>query len=149
MSIFDQIKGKVKQEMEQREAQKAFVENHKGSEAICEYIVNMFDKGNSAYYWLKENKTPLYPIVQESRVQLCYMQAGDGKSFSGIKPKDIPVATIYFNEMYEWYGLKNGEGYRILDNKVQMKTLEYMISREVQKLPHIKYNAGFLVKMFN
>ena len=44
MSIFDQIKGKVKQEMEQREAQKAYVENHKGSEAICEYIVNLFEK---------------------------------------------------------------------------------------------------------
>ena len=76
------------------------------------------------------------------------MQTGDGQSLKGIVPKDIPVATIYFNEMYDWYGLKNGEGYRILDNKLQMKTLENRISQEVQKLSHIRYNGGFLVKMF-
>lgn len=148
MSIFDNIKGRVQQEMAQREQMKAYVENHKGTEAICSYIVDLFDKGNSGYYWLKENKTPLYPVVQESRVQLCYMQTGDGQSLKGVIPKNVPVATIYFNEMYDWYGLENGEGYRILDNKLQMKTLETRISLAVQKLPHIKYNAGFLVKMF-
>lgn len=148
MSIFDNIKGRVQQEMAQREQQRAYIKNHKGTEAICTYIADMFDKGNSGYYWLKDNKTPLYPIVEESRVKLCYMQTGDGQSLKGVIPKNIPVATISFQEMYEWYGLSNGEGYRILDNKFQMKTLEDLISFEVQKLSHIRYNGGFLVKMF-
>ncbi len=148
MSILENLKGKVKQEMEQREQLKAYVENHKGTEAICAYMTCFFDKGDSGYYWLKENKIPLYPVVQESRVQLCYMWTGKAQSFKDVIPKDVPVKTIYFNEMYEWYGLNRGEGYQILNTRVERKTLEMKISQEVQKLPHIKYSTGFLVKMF-
>ena len=65
-----------------------------------------------------------------------------------MKPKDIEVSRYSFQEMYSWYGLAEGCGYSALTSRTQLNTLENMINMEVQKLPHIKYNNGFLVKMF-
>ena len=65
-----------------------------------------------------------------------------------MKPKDIEVANYSFLEMYRWYGLDEGNGYQDLYSRTELNTLESMINSEVEKLPHIKYNNGFLVKMF-
>ena len=61
---------------------------------------------------------------------------------------DIEVAKYTFQEMYRWYGLGEGVGYAGLSTRTEMDELESMINSEVQKLPHIKYNNGYLVKMF-
>lgn len=139
---------KIAKEKEQRAQEQAFVRNHEGSKAICEYMVNLFQKGQPGYEWVKKNRIGLYPVINSTSVSLCYMQAGDGKSFSGIKSKDIEVAQYSFQEMYHWYGLNEGVGYARLTSRTQFKELENMINSAVQKLPHIKYNIGFLVKMF-
>lgn len=139
---------KLTKDKEQLAQEKAFVRNNDGSKAICEYMVNLFQKGNPGYVWVKKNRVGLYPVINSSSVSLCYMQAGDGKSFSGMKPKDIEVAQYSFQEMYSWYGLAEGVGYASLTSRTQFNELENMINLEVQKLPHIKYNNGFLVKMF-
>ena len=134
MAIFRQLLEtageKLTKDKEERAQEQAFVRNNEGSKAICEYMVNLFQKGNSR------------------SVSLCYMQPGDGKSFSGMKTKDIEVAQYSFEEMYNWYGLAESVGYASLTSRTQLNELQWMIESEVQKLPHIKYNAGFLVKMF-
>lgn len=133
---------------DEREAEKNFVRENKGTEAICAFIAQQFEKGNPGYNWVKKNKVGLYPIVHDSSVSLCYMQPGDGESFSGMRPKDIEVASYSFLEIYEWFGLEEDEGYRVLKSRTQKNELENMISSEVQKLAHIKYNNGFMVKLF-
>lgn len=75
------------------------------------------------------------------------MQPGDGQSFSGVIPKDIEVANYGFEEIYGWYGL-GGYGYKSLNSRTQLNALENMINMEIDKLPHIKYNNGFWVRMF-
>ena len=76
------------------------------------------------------------------------MQSGNGQSFSGMKPKDIEVANYSFLEMYRWYEFDEGCGYHELHSRTELNVLENMTNSEVEKLPHIKYNNGFLVKMF-
>lgn len=139
---------KLTKDKEQRAQEEAFVKNNEGSKAICAYIVNLFKKGNPGYDWVKKNHEGLFTVINKDSVSLCYMQAGDGQSFSGMKPKDIEVSRYSFQEMYSWYGLAEGCGYSALTSRTQLNTLENMINMEVQKLPHIKYNNGFLVKMF-
>ena len=138
----------ISKDKEQREQERALVYHNEGSKAICEYIVNLFQKGNPGYDWVKKNRIGLYPVINPRSVSLCYMQAGDGKSLSGVKPKDVEVAQYSFQEMYSWYGLDEGVGYACLTSRTQFNALEDMIASEVLKLPHIKYNNGFLVKMF-
>lgn len=139
---------KLTKDKEQRAREQEFVRNNEGSKAICAFMVDLFQKGNPGYDWLKKNKVGLYPVIYSDSVSLCYMQTGDGKSLSGIKPKDMEVARYTFQEMYDWYGLQEGAGYTSLTSRTQFNELETMINIEVQKLPHIKYNNGFLVKMF-
>lgn len=111
-------------------------------------MVDLFDKGNAGYAWVKQNRVGLYPVVGEESVALCYMQPGDGQSFSGIKPKDVVVSEYSFQEIYSWYNLEAGSGYERLTSRTQLNALEQQIHSEVQKLPHIKFNNGYLVKMF-
>lgn len=139
---------KLTKDKEQRAQEQAFVRNNEGSKAICTFMVDLFQKGSSGYDWVKKNRVGLYPVINSDSVSLCYMQAGDGQSLSGIKPKDIAVARYSFQEMYSWYGLHEGVGYASLTSRTQLNELESMINSEVQKLPHIKYNNGFLVKIF-
>lgn len=139
---------KITKDKEQREREEAFVKNNIGSKAICEFLVNKFEKENSAYNWVKENKIGLYPVINEDSVSLCYMQPGDGQSFSGMKPKDVEVVNYSFREMFDWYGLKENEGYAVLSTRTQLNALETMIHNEVGNLPHIKFNNGFMVRMF-
>lgn len=152
MAIFRQLLEtageKLTKDKEERAQEQAFVRNNEGSKAICEYMVNLFQKGNPGYDWVKKNREPLYPVINSRSVSLCYMQPGDGKSFSGMKTKDIEVAQYSFEEMYNWYGLAEGVGYASLTSRTQLNELQWMIESEVQRLPHIKYNAGFLVRMF-
>ena len=152
MGIFGQLLETVGENIskskEQREQEEAIVRNNEGTKAICAFFSNLFDKGNEGYYWVKKNHVGLYPVINSSSVSLCYMQPGDGKSFSGVKPRDIEVVQYSFQEMYDWYGLKAGVGYSSLNSRTQFNVLEDMINTEVQKLPHIKYNVGFLVKLF-
>ncbi len=140
---------KLTKDKEQRMREEEFVRNSEGSKAICEYFVNLFDKGNSGYEWVKKNRMGLYPVMYPDAVALCYLQPGDGKSFSGMKPKDVEVVRYTFEEMYRWYGLEAYRGYGRLNSRTQLNALETMISNEVQNLPHIKYNIGFMVKMFH
>ncbi len=95
---------------EEREREREYVQNNEGTKAICAFMVNLFEKGNEGYVWVKKNKVGLYPIINGKSVSLCYMQPSDGQSFSGIKPKDIEVVNYSFEEMYNWYGLE-GYGY--------------------------------------
>lgn len=138
---------KSKEEIEQ---EKSFVRNNEGSEAICAYIRDLFEKGNVGYNWVKENKMGLYPVIYNNSVALCYMQTGglNATSFSEAKAKDVEVANYTFQEMYDWYGLSSGIGYTELSSQIQKNTLEHMIDTAVQELPHIKYNIGYVVKMF-
>lgn len=154
-NIVNGIKEQYQQSKEQIELERHFICINPGTEVICAYIKNVFNKDEPGYNWLKENKllsilsTPLYPVVGESYVSLCYMQPGDGRSWESSKPKDIEVARYTFQEMYKWYGLENGVGYKRLDSKTKRKILESLIISKVEELPHIKYNAGFVVKMFS
>ena len=75
-------------------------------------------------------------------------QGGDAKTLKSSMPKDVEVANYTFREMYEWCGLDLSRGYFILDSRTQMNALESMITTSVLQLPHIKFNNGFLVKMF-
>lgn len=146
--LFETVTENLSKSKEEREQEEAFVRENEGTKAICAFFANLFDKGNSGYNWLKKNRVGLYPVINSDSVSLCYMQAGDGQSFSGMKPKDIEVVHYSFQEMYDWYNLEDGVGYSELTSRTQFNTLERMISAEVQALPHIKYNNGFLVKMF-
>lgn len=139
---------KITKDKEQRKREEDFVKSNKGSEAISVFIANLFEKGNSGYDWVKENKIGLYPVINNDSVSLCYMQPGDGQSFSGMKPKDVEVRKYSFTEMYDWYGLKENEGYARLNSRTQLNALENMINNEVSKLPHLKFNNGYLVRMF-
>ena len=140
---------KITKDKDQREREEAFVRNNEGSKAICEFMVSLFEKGNSGYNWVKENRRGLYPVMYPDAVALCYMQPGDGQSFSGMKTKDMEVKRYTFEEIYRWYGLEQHRGFGRLNSRTQLNALETMINNEVQKLPHIKYNIGFVVKMFH
>lgn len=148
MSLFGKLQEKYQENKAQKQQEEEYVKNNRGTEAICAYMKAMFEKDNPAYQWLKSEKTPLYPVVGEDCVSLCYMQAGNGQSIRDIKPSDIAVFTCSFQQMYDWYGLGNGEGYSVLNTKVEKKALEQFITWEVEKLQHLKYNGGFLVKLF-
>ena len=131
-----------------REKEKEFVKNNEGSKAICAYIASLFEKGHRGYEWVKENRMGLYPIIYKDSVSLCYMQAGEGKSFQTMSPKDVEVTRYSFQDMYDWYGLDAGCGYSTLNSQTQLNELERMINAKVGELPHIKYNNGYLVKLF-
>jgi len=148
--FFDSLKDSYQEKKAADEAERNFVRNHKGTEAICAYMKMLFDKGNTGYNWLKANRTfPLYPKVENNQVLLCYSYTQkDPQSFSEMKPKDEEVARYSFQQMYSWYGLSDGEGYSRLDTKLKVKELELQISYAVQELPHIRYNGGFVVKLF-
>lgn len=139
---------KIAKDKEQREREEAFVRGNKGSEAICAYIVDLFEKGNAGYDWVKQNRKGLFPIVNKDSVSLCYSQPGHGESLSDIKAKEIEVVRYSFQEMYSWYGLADNCGYSSLTSRTQFNVLEDMINAEVQRLPHIKYASGFMVKRF-
>lgn len=139
---------KLTKDKAQREQEEAFVKGSEGSKAICAFMADLFEKGHPGYDWVKQNKVGLYPVIHEDSVSLCYMQVGDGQSLSGVKPKDAEVARYSFVEMYEWYGLDPSKGYIQLTSRTQKNALEDMINSAVQALPHIKYNNGYLVKMF-
>lgn len=146
--LLETVGENISKSKEQRAQEEAFVRDNEGTKAICAFFSNLFDKGNEGYDWVKKNRVGLYPVINSNSVSLCYMQTGDGQSLSGIKPKDIEVVQYSFQEMYSWYGLEAGVGYNSLNSRTQFNVLERMISSEVQKLPHIKFNNGFLVKMF-
>lgn len=146
--LFETAGEKFTKTKEQRAEEEAFVRNNEGSNAICAFFVNLFEKGNSGYDWVKKNRVGLYPVIHNDSVSLCYMQTGDGNSFSGMKPKDVEVVRYSFQEMYSWYGLDATIGYSTLNSRTQLNVLEGMINSAVQNLPHIKYNNGFLVKLF-
>lgn len=149
MSIFETIKNGYQAKKAQDDAQRDFIRNHKGTQAICEYMQMLFDKNNAGYDWVKRNRTGLYPIVKEDCVILCYMHINSNpQSFRDACPKDQEVGRYTFQEMYNWYGLRNGEGFQYLSSRLQKKTLETCISNKVQDLPHITYNNGFRVKLF-
>ena len=136
------------QKIKSRECKKKPLLKNEGSKAICAYIANLFEKGNFGYNWVKKNHAGLFPVVNKDSVSLCYMQIGDSQSFSGMKPKGIEVVRYSFQEMYSWYSLADNCGYSVLTSRTQINALKNMINLEVQKLPHIKYNNGFFVKLF-
>ena len=146
--LFETVGENISKSKEQRAQEEAFVLDNEGTKAICAFFSYLFDKGNEGYNWVKKNRVGLFPVINSDSVSLCYMQAGDGQSFSGMKPKDVEVVQYSFKEMYDWYGLEPGAGYSSLSSRTQFNVLENMISSEVQQLPHIKYNNGFIVKMF-
>lgn len=148
LRLLDSAHEKLVVDKDQRARDEEFVRNHKGSKAICDYFVALFEKGNSGYNWVKRNKTGLFPVIKQDSVVLCYTQSGDGKSFSGMFTKEVEVATYTFQEMYDWYGLDSEEGYQMLHSRTQLDTLEQMINSAVTKLPHIKYSGGYYVRMF-
>lgn len=138
----------ISKSKEKRQQEIDFVENNEGSKAITAYMVDLFQKGNPGYDWVKKNKVGLFPVINNDSVSLCYMQVGDGKSLSGVKPKDVEAQRFTFQEMYRWYGLPAGVGYTSLDSRTKKNVLENMIDMAVQALPHIKYNGGYMVKLF-
>jgi len=153
MGIWSKLAGTIGENLskdkEQREQEKAYVRNNEGSKAICAYIAYLFEKGNAGYDWVKKNRVGLYPEINYDSVSLCYMKVGyDDKNLSSVLPKDAEVVKYSFQEMYNWYGLDANCGYSFLNSKTERYELENMISSEVQKLPHIKYNNGFLVRAF-
>jgi len=147
--LFQTAGENIAKSKDEREFEKEYVLNNVGSKAISEFIAFQFEKGNPFYIWLKKNKVGLYPVINDDSVSMCYMQYGDGQSFSGMIPKDREVGNYTFREMYTWYGLNSGEGYDKLWSRTQKNTLESMINGEVMKLSHIKFNNGYLVKAFH
>ncbi len=139
---------KLAKDKEQRRLEEEYVKNNRGSKVISEYIAYLFEKGNVGYNWLKENRIPVYPVINKDSVSLCYMQPGDGKSFSGTIPKDVSVGTYTFEEIYKAYGLQPGEGYARLSTRTQLNALESMINTEISKHSHLKFNGGYLVRAF-
>lgn len=146
--IFETVGENISKSKEERRREEALVRNNEGTEAICAFMADLFEKGNIGYNWVKKNRVGLFPVINKESVSICYMKLGDGQSFSGMKPKDIEVARYSFREMYDWYGLDENCGYDILSSRTQFNVLENMINSEIEKLPHIKFNNGFLVKMF-
>ena len=146
--LFETMGENISKNKEERKQEESYVRNNKGTKAICAFMVDLFEKGNMGYNWVKKNKIGLFPVINKESVSLCYMQLGDGQSFSGMKPKDIEVVRYSFREMYDWYGLDKNCGYDTLNSRTQLNVLENMINSEIEKLPHIKFNNGFLVKMF-
>ena len=73
----------ISKSKEVRKREEAFVRNNEGTEAICTFMVNLFEKGNIGYKWVKKNRVGLFPVINEESVSLCYMQPGDGQSFQG------------------------------------------------------------------
>lgn len=153
MGVFGRLGGsiveKVTKDKETREKEKNFVRNNEGSQAICAFIRNLFEKGNMGYEWVKKNRTGLFPVTHQDSVALCYFEYGDGKSWEGMKTKEIAAAEFSFQEMYEWYGLDSDRAYSMLGTRTMLDTLDQMIRVEVEKLPHIKNSNGFMVKMFH
>lgn len=149
-NLFDMIQKGYHTKKAADEAERDFVRNHKGTRAICAYMKMLFDKGNTGYNWLKANPFfPLYPKIEDDQVLLCYLYTQKNpQSFQEMKSRDEEVTRYSFQEMYRWYGLANGEGYELLDTKLKKNELEHQISFAVQELPHIRYNGGFVVKMF-
>lgn len=150
MGLFDTIKNAYQDKKAAEQAERDFVINHEGTKAICAYMKMVFEKGNPGYNWLKQNHGyPLYPKVENNQVLLCYQHVEKNpQSFKDAKPKDVEVGRYSFQEMYAWYGLNDGEGYSFLDTKLKCRTLEGRITSAVEEHPHIKYNGGFLVKLF-
>lgn len=148
--LFDAIKNTYQDKKAANQAERDFVCNNKGTMAICAYMKMVFDKGNPGYKWLKENSHwALYTKVEGNQVLLCYQYTEQNpQSFREAKPQDVEVGRYSFQEMYQWFGLQDGEGYSWLDTKLKCRTLDDRISSAVQELPHIKYNGGFRVKMF-
>ena len=150
MGLFDTIKNAYQDKKAAEQAERDFVYNDKGTEAICAYMKTLFDKGNSGYNWLKENRgCPLYPVVEDNQVLLCYQYSvKNPQSFKDMKPQDVEVARYSFRQMYQWYGLAEGEGYNFLDTKIKKHALAGCIRSKVGELPHIKDTSGFTVKLF-
>lgn len=150
MGLFDTIKNAYQDKKAAEQAERDFVRNHKGTEAICAFMKMIFDKGNPGYNWLKENRGwPLYPKVENNQVLLCYQHSEKNpQSFKDAMPKDVEVGRYSFQEMYNWYGLEDGEGYSFLDTKLKCRTLESQLTSAVEEHSHIKFNGGFIVKMF-
>ena len=149
MSIFDTIKTNYQAKKAQDEAERNYIRSNPGTKAISAYMQMLFDKGGPAYNWVKSNRTPLYPIIKSDCVVLCYMQTNpNAQSFRDAMPKDAEICRYSFQEIYRWYGLRNGEGFSGISNKVQANTLESCINNKVQELPHITYNGGYRVKLF-
>lgn len=154
MGVFGDLAGNIKNKIESDKAEKERlrreIQNNRGTEAICSYMFTLFEKGNAGYNWLKANrKFPLYPVVGDAGVELCYTQyASNPQSLREMKPKNIRVSYYCFQEMYSWYGLAYGEGYLTLNNKVQKDWLCSMINQRVQQHNHIKYTTGWELKLF-
>lgn len=150
LNLFDTIQNSYQAKKAADEAERDFVRNHKGTQAICAYMKTLFEKGNPGYNWLKANPSfPLYPKIEGGQVLLCYSYTQKNpQSFKEAMPRDEEVTRYNFQEMYRWYGLADGEGYNLLDTKLKEKELVLRISSAVQELPHIRYNGGFVVKMF-
>lgn len=146
--VFETVGNSIQNAKEQKAQDEAFVRENEGTRAICEYFVQLFEKGYNGYDWLKQNRKPVYPVVNGNSVSLCYYQPGNGQSLSEVKGKDVVIWNYTFQELYQWYGLSGQSGYSQLTTRTQRRTLEGMIAAEVSNLPHIKYNGGFLVKMF-
>lgn len=150
------IQDQYKQNKVLKEQEEDFVRTNQGSEAICAFIVALFNKDEPAYKWIKDNKktlvmqTPLYPVVGEDFVSLCYMQYGDGRSWESSKNRDIEIGRYSFQEMYVWYGLAAGAGYSRLDSTTKKNKLRSMINNKIRELPHIKESSagGFVIKTF-
>lgn len=137
----------ILKDKEQKLEEKEFVRGREESKVISLFITALFEKGNPAYNWVKENHVGLFPVIDEQTVSLCYMKPGDGQSFAGIKPRDIEIVKYKFEEIYNICGLSNG--YLRLRTRIEKNELEKMIDEEIRKLPHIKYCNGYLVKMFH
>lgn len=117
-----------------------YVQDHRGTHAISEYMRMLFEKDSPAYNWMKENRRPLYPVIRATSVQLCDLKPETGKL--------IPVGNFSFREMYDWYGLYPEEGYLRLHNRSELEALEASITEKIAQLPHIRCGTGFSLRRF-
>ena len=59
VKVFEKV-GKIIQNAKEQKAQdEAFVRENEGTRAICEYFVQLFEKGYNGYDWLKQNRKPV------------------------------------------------------------------------------------------
>ena len=154
MGIFKQMAQtlgeNIAKSKEDRKREEDFIKGNPGSQAIAAYLARLFEKGNGAYNWIKQNKEGLYPVINDDSVSLCYTQSGSvhAQSWKEAKAQEITVGKYSFQEMYKWAGLADGAGYSRLTSRTQKNALESMIHQAISAHPYLKFNGGYRVKMF-
>lgn len=143
--FFGNIQKDIQRNKDEAAAEREWIREHPGSEAICEYFYQLFQEGWPGYNWLKSNRGyPLYLKIDFSGIKICY----NDPTAKTLLPQDVIVQSYSYQEIYNWYGLKSQDGFSYLDKKIHKDELNSMIIERILQHPHIKYSGGLVLRMF-